>query len=297
MTAIDTTYGTTQTFTTLAIVPPIVVTNPADQIAQTIATLNGSITAGTDEITAQGFEWKETSATDWNVVNATGSTITYNLTGLTANTNYEFKAFATTAEGTEYGSVVTFATLAHELLTVTTDSVDNLEDRSVTLYGTIILGTEELTAQGFEWKAVSDADWTTENVTLSGDILTFELTGLNPNTVYEFKAFAATASGNNYGDVINFTTLGLNDVQGSEISIMMYPNPTSNQTNLIVNGVSGDAKIIISDMQGRILNTTNVKAANGVIEQTIDVSNLAKGVYYVRIQNNQLSRTQKLIVK
>ena len=297
MTAIDTTYGTTQTFTTLAIVPPIVVTNPADQIAQTIATLNGSITAGTDEITAQGFEWKETSATDWNVVNATGSTITYNLTGLTANTNYEFKAFATTAEGTEYGSVVTFATLAHELLTVTTDSVDNLEDRSVTLYGTIILGTEELTAQGFEWKAVSDADWTTENVTLSGDILTFELTGLNPNTVYEFKAFAATASGNNYGDVINFTTLGLNEVQGSEMSIVMYPNPTSNQTNLIVNGVSGDAKIIISDMQGRILNTTNVKAANGVIEQTIDVSNLAKGVYYVRIQNNQLSRTQKLIVK
>ncbi|MDX9799650.1 MAG: T9SS type A sorting domain-containing protein, partial [Bacteroidales bacterium] len=94
-----------------------------------------------------------------------------------------------------------------------------------------------------------------------------------------------------------FTTLGLNDVEGSEISIMMYPNPTSNQTNLIVNGVSGDAKIIISDMQGRILNTTNVKAANGVIEQTIDVSNLAKGVYYVRIQNNQLSRTQKLIVK
>ena len=298
-TASGTVYGTTENFTTLAqgITPPTVVTVAADQIAQTVATLNGTITEGTEAITAQGFEWKETSATDWTIISVAGTTISHNLTGLTANTAYEFKAFATTASGTVYGTTENFTTLAIVAPVVTTDSIANLEGRIVTLYGTITLGTETLTAQGFEWKEASATDWTNVDGILTGNVLSYELTDLTPNTAYNFRAYATTASGTVTGTTINFSTLGLNEVQGSEMSIMMYPNPTSNQTNLIVNGVSGDAKIIISDMQGRILSTTNVNSSNGVIEHKIDVSNFAKGVYYIRIQNNQLSKTQKLIVK
>ncbi len=299
-TASGTVYGTTENFTTLAqgITPPTVVTVAADQIAQTVATLNGTINIGTEAITAQGFEWKETSATDWTIISvAGGTTISHNLTGLTANTAYEFKSFATTASGTVYGTTENFTTLAIVAPVVTTDSIANLEGRIVTLYGTITLGTETLTAQGFEWKEASATDWTNVDGILTGNVLSYELTDLTPNTAYNFRAYATTASGTVTGTTINFSTLGLNEVQGSEMSIMMYPNPTSNQTNLIVNGVSGDAKIIISDMQGRILSTTNVNSSNGVIEHKIDVSNFAKGVYYIRIQNNQLSKTQKLIVK
>ncbi|MBP1645780.1 MAG: repeat-containing protein [Bacteroidetes bacterium] len=292
-------YGTTETFNTLAqgVTPPTVATTAANQIAQTTATLNGTITAGTEAITAQGFEWKETSATTWNTVNAAGTTISYNLTGLTASTAYEFRAFATTASGPAYGTTENFTTLANVAPVVTTDSIANLEGRTVTLYGTITLGSETLTAQGFEWKATSEASWTNVNGTLTGDVLSYDLTELTPNTAYEFRAYATTASGTINGTTVNFSTLGLNEVNGNEMSIMMYPNPTSNQANLIVNGVNGDAKIIVSDMQGRILSTTNVKSSNGVIEHIIDVKDLAKGVYYVRIQNNQLSKTQKLIVK
>ncbi len=298
-TASGTVYGTTENFTTLAqgITPPTVVTVAADQIAQTVATLNGTITEGTEAITAQGFEWKETSATDWTIISVAGTTISHNLTGLTANTAYEFKSFATTASGTVFGTTENFTTLANVAPVVTTDSIANLEGRIVTLYGTITLGTETLTAQGFEWKEASATDWTNVDGILTGNVLSYELTDLTPNTAYNFRAYATTASGTVTGTTINFSTLGLNEVQGSEMSIMMYPNPTSNQTNLIVNGVSGDAKIIISDMQGRILSTTNVNSSNGVIEHKIDVSNFAKGVYYIRIQNNQLSKTQKLIVK
>ncbi|HBN06764.1 MAG TPA: hypothetical protein DD434_13405, partial [Bacteroidales bacterium] len=101
---------------------------------------------------------------------------------------YEFKAFATTASGTVYGTTENFTTLANVSPVVTTDSIANLEGRTVTLYGTITLGSETLTAQGFEWKAASEASWTNVNGTLTGDVLSYELTGLTPNTAYEFRA-------------------------------------------------------------------------------------------------------------
>ncbi len=78
---------------------------------------------------------------------------------------------------------------------------------------------------------------------------------------------------------------------------MIYPNPATSQTNLVVNGINGETKIVLSDVQGRILNTINTKPLSGKLEQTIDLSNLAKGVYYIRIQNSDINRTQKLIVK
>ncbi|MFA6368643.1 MAG: T9SS type A sorting domain-containing protein, partial [Bacteroidales bacterium] len=298
-TASGTVYGTTENFTTLAqgITPPTVVTVAADQIAQTVATLNGTITAGNETITAQGFEWKEVSAADWIIVSATGATITHNLTGLTANTAYEFKSFATTATGTEYGATQNFTTLAIVPPTVVTTPATITSGTEAILNGTITVGSEEITAQGFEWKAASATDWTNVIGTLSDDALTYNLIALTANTAYEFKAYVTTASGTLYGETLNFTTLGLTGVDGKEISIMMYPNPATSHTNLIVEGVSGETKIVVSDVQGRILNTINTKAVNGVVEQTIDLNNLAKGVYYIRIQNSNINRTQKLIVR
>ncbi|NCC17309.1 MAG: hypothetical protein EOM29_00005, partial [Bacteroidia bacterium] len=145
------------TFTTLANTPATVVTSPATLVAQTTATLNGTITAGSEAITAQGFEWKEVSATDWTIVNAAGTTISHNLTGLIANTAYEFKAFATTASGTVYGTTENFTTLAQGITppTVVTVAADQIAQTVATLNGTITAGSEAITAQGFEWKETS----------------------------------------------------------------------------------------------------------------------------------------------
>ncbi|MBP1644600.1 MAG: hypothetical protein H6Q16_175 [Bacteroidetes bacterium] len=77
----------------------------------------------------------------------------------------------------------------------------------------------------------------------------------------------------------------------------MYPNPASQETKLVVTGLQGEVKITISDVQGRIISTINTKANNNKVEETINVSDMANGVYYVRLQNEQINRTQKLIVK
>ncbi len=75
------------------------------------------------------------------------------------------------------------------------------------------------------------------------------------------------------------------------------PNPANTQTKLIVSGINGEVKIVLSDVQGRILKTITTEALSGVMEQTIDLNELVEGVYYIRIQNSDINRTQKLIVK
>ncbi|MGM9819860.1 MAG: fibronectin type III domain-containing protein, partial [Candidatus Onthomorpha sp.] len=104
------------TFTTLEeepeIIAPTITTLAATEVTHETATLNATITAGTEAITAQGFMYKEATAADWTSVSATGETMSATVSGLNAETAYEYKAFATTASGTVEGEVVNFTTTA-----------------------------------------------------------------------------------------------------------------------------------------------------------------------------------------
>jgi hypothetical protein len=91
---------------------PTVITMAATDVAQTTATINGTV-INPDNVTisAKGFQWKEASAADYTTVNVTGNGLTYNLTGLTAATGYTFRAFITFNGNTSYGNEMTFTTL------------------------------------------------------------------------------------------------------------------------------------------------------------------------------------------
>lgn len=92
---------------------PTVTTDSVTAITTTSATLNGTISNPDNvTITAQGFEWKVTEGGNYTTVDASGETMSYNLTGLTANTGYSYRAFVTTAAGTSYGEEVGFTTAA-----------------------------------------------------------------------------------------------------------------------------------------------------------------------------------------
>ena len=97
--------GTSQT-------QPTVTTGEATEITSTSATLNGVVSNPDNvAVAAQGFEWKVMEGGAYTMVNATGETMSYTLTGLTVGTGYTYRAFVTTAEGTSYGEAVGFTTL------------------------------------------------------------------------------------------------------------------------------------------------------------------------------------------
>lgn len=114
-----TAYGNVVSFTTKdATLPIISSTTSAFSIAQTSATSGGNITSdGAASITSRGVCWSNTTTSPTIANNRTSDgngTGTFNssLTGLTPNTTYYIRAYATNSKGTAYGDVKTFTTSA-----------------------------------------------------------------------------------------------------------------------------------------------------------------------------------------
>jgi hypothetical protein len=297
-------------FTTQTYQLPTVTTAQQIGTTQNSTTLNGSYIQGTNPILVKGFQWKQSSASAWTTtsVSAGTSPFSYALNGLITNTQYEFRAYVETSLDTTYGTTLQFTTLATQVVlgeVTTQNPTTPIADHSATLNGTLVSvgNAVENIELGFVYSTLVNPvigrnDVIKEPVTYVNGMTTYNkaIAGLLSGTNYYYKAYIINSAGTAYGDEQPFSTSGLNDVTGDKFSVTMYPNPTKNTTKLVVSGVEGETDIVINDVQGKLIYKTTAKAVNGKVEQTIDVNNFAKGVYYVRIKNQTTSRTQKLIV-
>lgn len=86
-----------------------------------------------------------------------------------------------------------------------------------------------------------------------------------------------------------FSTIGIKDVNGSTVKI--YPNPASG--SLYISGIDKQAPttVTITDVLGRIAQETLL---NG---ESIDISGLTTGLYFVTIRQNGQAVTQKIRVE
>ena len=85
---------------------------------------------------------------------------------------------------------------------------------------------------------------------------------------------------------------GIDNVPGT--SLKLQPNPATSVVSLTLKGVSGNVNMALIDMSGRVVNSSSFNAEDGA---KINVSNLAKGAYFVRITNDKFSKVEKLIVR
>lgn len=106
-------YGTPESFTTTSTLSPTVTTSQITIFNTTSATVGGNVTAdGGSKVTERGIYWSTnplTLGTKLQIGSGTG-VFSSNLTGLSPNTTYYIKAFATNSQGTGYGTQVSFTT-------------------------------------------------------------------------------------------------------------------------------------------------------------------------------------------
>lgn len=78
------------------------------------------------------------------------------------------------------------------------------------------------------------------------------------------------------------------------VRMNLKPNPATSQVSLNIEGVNGMINCMLIDMSGRVVYNQNI---NAEAAQVIDLSDLSKGAYFVRITNDKFSKVEKLIVR
>jgi uncharacterized protein (TIGR02145 family) len=116
--------------------PPLVTTKSVSNITQSSAVSGGTVTDnGGAEVTARGVCWGTAQNPDISSSKtsdgAGNGPFTSSITGLTYNTSYHVRAYATNSEGTAYGDDIPFTT---NLLTLT--------DADGNIYTTVTIGTQ-----------------------------------------------------------------------------------------------------------------------------------------------------------
>lgn len=86
---------------------------------------------------------------------------------------------------------------------------------------------------------------------------------------------------------------GVNDLFNNK-GIRVYPNPTKGQLNIAINDYSGKLSIQVFDLNGR--NVYNQDVNNFNTESAINLSNLQSGMYLIKVDGENVSYTQKIIL-
>ena len=229
-------YGSVVLFTTLPLTPPVLTTTDISAISYVTATGGGNITSdGGLTVTARGVCWS-TSLTptiaDSKTTDGTGAgSFTSNLIGLTPNTTYYLRAYATNIDGTGYGSAVSFTTLPLTPPVLTTSAVSGITKITAASGGTITNdGGLTITSRGVCWSTGANPtilnSKTTDGTGAGGFIS--NLTGLSAGTTYYLRAYATNSNGTGYGSVVLFTTLPLTPpvLTTTDISAISYVTAT-----------------------------------------------------------------------
>ncbi|MCX6830447.1 MAG: hypothetical protein NT002_14365, partial [candidate division Zixibacteria bacterium] len=210
--SVGTGYGMIMAFEAFAI-PPVLTTAAVSAITETTAQCGGTITSdGRASVTARGVCWS-TNATPAVADNKTidgagiGSFIS-SIAGLTGNTPYYVRAYATNSVGTGYGMTMAFTTSAIPPI-LTTAAVSAITETTAQCGGTIISdGGATITARGVCW-STNTTPTVADNKTSDGagaGSFTSSITSLTGNTIYYVRAYAANSVGNGYGINMAFTT-------------------------------------------------------------------------------------------
>jgi len=222
--SIGTNYGDEVTFTTLA-VAPTVTTKPVTAITPTSATTGGTISlTGGAPHSEKGVVYSTTTnptiSSTKLIDNTVGLDWVSNITGLTGNTKYYVRAYATNVIGTSYGVLDSFTT-SPIIPTLTTTIVTAITQTSSVSGGNISSdGGSPITARGIVWsKTVNPAVGTdsirTDASTTTGSY-TLNLGNLNAGITYYVRAYATNAVGIAYGNQLTFTTQPVLDTIGNQ---------------------------------------------------------------------------------
>jgi Secretion system C-terminal sorting domain len=220
--------------------------------------------------------------------NATFTNYSANIGGTGTTLDLRFKAFANGSQE-EFG-------------------IDNFRLLSAILPIDLAAFSAEKTVNGnlVRWSTASETNNSHFNIERSSDQNVFQTIGTiegigNSSTLQNYSFLDAEAKGVNYyrlsqvdidgnikfSNVVEVSAVGENEM-------IVYPNPAQNQVTVEVNPGLTIENVQWIDVAGRIVNVP-CEVINSAI--LADVSSLAPGVYYVKVQTNSTFETKSVVIQ
>jgi hypothetical protein len=82
----------------------------------------------------------------------------------------------------------------------------------------------------------------------------------------------------------------------AQTEVRVYPNPTSGQVYVnLPNGATQEVMVQLMDASGRVVRTAQLSNNQNAVE--FDLSGMASGLYLVRLNQGNETKTVKLMVK
>jgi hypothetical protein len=254
--------------------------------------------------------------------------LSVNLSGLAANTSYDWRVRATCTAGTGSYSQASFTTAgvvnpcpgAYDVTSNGTISGAATIPLNTDVFGLIeVRGDDDhykfiITTGGTITMSLSNlpADYQLALLSSSGSVLQTSATNGTGNEVINRTVTAGTYYARVYprktnvynasncytlrvqtGTASKFDPINVQEVNTVSVS----PNPAVDMINISFDATAG-GKVIVSiiDQNGSVVVNKNLSAVTGKNTSQLDVSNLANGVYYIKLQTGSVVKMTKLVV-
>jgi len=114
----------------------------------------------------------------------------------------------------------------------------------------------------------------------------------NINGAYYISLFGDDHTGTIHTSVVGITQL-------YEAGLSIYPNPVTGDLVYVEMNLVNSQQVMISilDIQGRVIATEDYQPAAGLSKTEINLSNLDKGVYFIKVFGDNLNTIQKLVIQ
>ena len=245
---------------------PTVYTSWYEDLTRTTVTWVGELVLnGGENVTDVGFMYGTTSSNmstkkSYGYMGSAKGSYRVYVTGLSVRTTYYFRAYAVNKDGTSYGTI--FSILTPDVPSITTMSATNITTNSATLTGNLTANNGESVYDcGFLYGVGSSLTQSISygNIGNNKGSISKTVIGLQPNTTYSYRAYAANKIGQVQGTIYSFTT------QKAQLAMPVVSGVSSG-------GTKDKGNITIS--WGKVANATSYTVAlRDLTTNTVKINN------------------------
>ena len=247
-----------------------------------------------------------TTNTVWKKISGQPNVTSNTLTGLAANTTYDWlvRSLCNGSAGSVYqSSPATFTTTNSNQACTTPFS---LNTTNITNNSAVLNWTSLVTADTFMvryWKS-GTTNYVWKQISGAGGAHSVQLTGLASATTYNWivRSICTGVAATPYSFTASFSTVAMRNTNSAEENfiskLIVFPNPSVGKVSVAFNSViRSKGMLVVNDFTGREIFTEAIEINSGENKTDIDLSENSKGLYLLHLQCEGINEIRRITLE